>query len=201
MSNFLYSTLSVVHHILKRRDCKALAIITSVSFEIFYMFFTGIITVSSIPIPNDIAVPKLIVSTQGPIGTVPWVIAYLNRYSIFSMNLEAMISTTLISLLVGMNAALMLYHFKMKSEFRCECQSASPVFFASIIPASLSVFSCCGGGLLLILFGAGLMSAVMPYGNLFSIISIIGLTVAILISAYSIRLSTKLGKDLLKDAV
>lgn len=202
MSDFLYSTLATVRHVLYRRDCRALAIVTGISFAVFYIFFTGIITVSSRPIPDVVPVPYLKVITNGPIGTFPWIIAYLNRYSVFSMNLQAMIATVLISLLVAINSALTLYRFRIAKKVRCDCRSGAPIFFASIVPASFSVFACCGGGLLLTIFGAGLIGALMPYGNLFSIISILGLTAAMFISAYSINLTLRsVGKDLTKGSI
>lgn len=198
MPGFVYSTLASVWHILNNRECKAVAIGTGVAFAIFYIFFTGIITVSPVPMPIEKSLPYFRVITQGPIGMVPWIIAYLDRYTVFSMNLGAMISTILISALVGTNSALMLYRFRIKKTVRCDCASGAPAFFASIVPASLSVFACCGGGLLLTIFGAGLFSALIPYGGLFSIISILGLTTAMFISAYSINLTSSLGKDSLK---
>jgi len=202
MSNFLYSTIGNVWDILNKRDCKGLAIVTGVAFAVFYIFFTGIITVSSIPIPEVIPVPYLHVITNGPIGKFPWIVAYLDRYSVFSMNLEAMVSTALISSLVGVNSALTLYRFRIVKKMRCNCPSGSPAFFSSIVPASLSVFACCGGGLLLTIFGAGLMSALMPYGILFSIISIIGLTAAMFISAHGINLTLRsVGKNLTKGSI
>ena len=202
MSGFTYSALLTVWHILNKRDCKALAIVTGVAFAVFYIFFTGIITFSSIPIPEEIPVPYLHVITNGPIGKFPWIVAYLTRYSVFSMNLEAMISTILISLLVGINSALMLYRFRITKKAQCDCASGAPPFFASIVPASFSVFACCGGGLLLTIFGAGFMSALMPYGNLFSIISIIGLTAAMFVSSHGINFTLRsVGKDLTKGSI
>lgn len=202
MSNFLSSILVTIWNILNKRDCKVIAIVTGAAFAVFYIFFTGIITFSLIAIPEVIPVPSLHVITNGPIGKVPWIVAYLNRYSIFSMNLEAMVSTTLVSLLVGINSALMLHRFRITKKVKCDCPSGAPAFFASMVPASFSVFACCGGGFLLTIFGAGLMSALMPYGNLFSIISILGLAAAMFISAYSINLNLRsVGKDLTKGSI
>lgn len=197
MSNFLYSTLGTAWYVLKERKYRWVAIATSIAFALFYIFFTGIVTISSVPMPIERSLPYFRVITQGPIGQVPWIIAYLDRYTVFSMSPEAMISTIAISSLVGINSALLVYRFRAMKAFNCSCPSGSPAFFASIVPASLSVFACCGGGLLLAIFGAGLFTAVMPYGNLFSIISILGLTTAMFVSAYGINLNLRsIGKNL-----
>jgi|GEM_PF-2455127 len=202
MSGFVYSSLATVWHILNNRECKAIAIGTGVAFAIFYIFFTGIVIISPVPMVIEKSLPYFRVITQGPLGTVPWIIAYLDRYTVFSMNLGAMISTIAISSLVGVNSALMVYRFRLTKKVRCDCPSGSPVFFSSIVPASFSVFACCGGGLLLTIFGAGLFSALVPYGNLFSIISILGLATAMLISAYGTSLTLKsVGKDLAKGLI
>lgn len=109
----MQSTFATIQYILNERNCKAVAVVASVAFATFYIFFTGILTITSRPIPEEIPVPYLYVLTDDPIGKVPWIVAYLNRYSIFSINLEAMVATTLISLLVGANSALLLYRYKI----------------------------------------------------------------------------------------
>lgn len=163
--------LRIVRHVLSTKQCKVIFIVSSIAFALSYMFFTGIFIMTARPIPDDFTVPMFRVSRIHTVyGDFPWLIAYLDRNTIFSMTSEAFASTVTISSLVGLNSAILVY--RSKSELRsCKMQKNSVGLFG-IIPAFMCIFACCGGGAMVLLFGSGILASLFPYGPLFSLLSV-----------------------------
>ena len=105
--------------------------------------------------------PYIVLILDGPLGQVPWVIAFIPPI-IISISLEAGLSALLISILLGMNFSGLYYIWKYAKCDNCSVNAASSGL--SIIPSLLAVFSCCGGGILIAIF----MS--MGLGSLFTTI-------------------------------
>jgi len=191
MNELIRSTMDIVKHVSARNIYRVPGIIAGILFAIFYMFFTGIILVSEIPIPSEIRVPALHVIMKLPgvdtIGLTPWIVAYLDRHTIFSMNFSAMLSIVLISVLVALNIALLLYRRYLTKNYSCSCNSGAPAF-AGVIPALFSVFACCGGGLMLTIFGPLLFVSLQGLGGYFSAISILALLAGAFVTARGIKL-------------
>jgi hypothetical protein len=91
------------------RRIRMLGVAFSVLYAVVYAFANGMVFRSELPIPNTITLPQLEVLTVGPIGQVPWVIIYLDRYWIISVTLEAFLSWLALTALVGLNASALFY--------------------------------------------------------------------------------------------
>jgi hypothetical protein len=145
------------------RRIRMLGVAVSVSFAVVYAFAIGMVFRSALPIPDWITVPQLEVITVGPIGLVPWVIIYLDRYWIVSVSLEAFLSWLALTVL-----------------WCCSRAGGTLTTLASILPATFAVFGCCGGGLVtMMLLSAGLLPLVagsmLYYGRLFVTASVAAL--------------------------
>lgn len=190
MNELLRSTVDMIKYVSARNIYRIPAIIAGIVFAIFYMFFTGIIITSEIPIPPEVPVPYFRVYTTltgiESIGVVPWIIAYLNRHTVFSMNFSAMLSTVFISTLIAINVALLLYRRYLMKNYSCNCNSGTPAF-AGVIPAFFSVFACCGGGLLLTIFGPLFFLSLQGLGGYFSAISILALLAGVFVTVRGIK--------------
>jgi len=174
-------TLRVTKIVLSHRRYKIIMASTAIIFALSYMFFTGIFVFLDREIPEEFTVPMFrLARIHTEYGDFPWIIAYLDRHTIFSMSTEAMFSTTIISGLVGINSAFLAFRFSSASNKATCGLSKGSVGFFGIIPAFLSIFACCGGGMLVVLFGAGILAALFPYGFAFSIISIATLGLGVL---------------------
>ena len=189
----LKATKNLVSHILSHRKYKIIFLVTTIAFAVFYMFATGIFFYGAEPIAETIGVPYFNVIWPGDIinDQTPWVIAYLNTHLIFRMSSHAMVSTSMLSLLVGVNAALFAYSAKTRSSLNCECckgkrtsgSSSSILTIFRAIPASFATFAC-HGAILLPLLGLPVLSA---YSNVFVAASIGALVVGLLVTSNSIR--------------
>lgn len=190
MNELIHSTIDIVKYVCARDIYRVPGIIAGILLAIFYMFFTGIILVSEIPIPSEIRVPALHVIMKLPsvdtIGLTPWIIAYLDRHTIFSMNFSAMLSTVLISTFVAINVSLLLYRRYLMKNYSCSCNSGAPAF-AGVIPAFFSVFACCGGGSLLTIFGPLFFLSLQGLGGYFSAISILALLAGVFVTVRGIK--------------
>lgn len=165
------TSFQIIRRILSARRCKIIFIVSSIAFALSYMFFTGIFIVTARPIPDEFTVPMFRVSTIHTVyGDFPWIIAYLDRNTIFSMTLEALASTVAISSLVGLNSAILVYRSKKELK-SCNRQKNSVGLFG-LVPAFMSIFACCGGGALVLLFGSGILALLFPYGPFFSLLSV-----------------------------
>jgi hypothetical protein len=161
---------------------RMLGLAVAVSFAVVYAFAIGMVFRSALPIPDWITVPRLEVITVGPIGLVPWVIIYLDRYWIVSVSLEAFLSWLVLTVLVGLDASALFYlrRNRLASGWCCSRAGGTLTTLASILPATFAVFGCCGGGLVtMMLLSAGLLPLVagsMPYyGRLFIAASVAAL--------------------------
>lgn len=179
------NTIKVVRRVLRKGHYLTIAIVIALAYVVFYMFLTGIIQVSPEEIPETIKIPHASVTMRGAIGVVPWIVIYPDKHTVFSMTFSAMLSTVLNSLLVGLNSTLILYRYFISRFIQCPCNSVcgSPSL-AGLVPSAFSLFACCGGGLLVAVFGFGILPSLRPYGYVFSLIGIAAL-------AYGLFLNTK----------
>jgi len=190
MNEVIRSTIDIVKYASVRNFYRIPGILSGIAFAIFYMFFTGIIITTTRPIPEEITVPAFHVITKlvgvQSIGLVPWIVAYPDRYTVFSMNLSAMISTVLISTLFAINIALLLYRRNLMKNYSCSCSSGAPAL-AGVIPACFSVFACCGGGLILSIFGPLFFASLQGFGGYFSTVSILTLLAGVFVTTRGIK--------------
>lgn len=181
------NTVRVLRRVLRKGHYLAIAIGIALTYGIFYMFFTGIIQTASEPIQETIRIPYVKVSWRGEIGTVPWIVIYPDRHTVFSMTFAAMLSTLGNSLLVGLNSALILYRYFVSRFIQCKCKSVRGSFsIAGVMPSLFSVFACCGGGLLVAIFGFGILASLRSYGSVFSVVGIAILAYGIFLNAKAI---------------
>lgn len=181
-------TTRVVQRALGKGHYLAVAVIVALIYSVFYMFFTGIIQTSPEPIQETIKIPYAKVIWRGEIGTVPWIVIYPDRHTVFSMTFAAMLSTFLNSSLVGINGALILYRYRVSKFIQCQCKSTGgSISLAGVIPSIFSVFACCGGGLLLVIFGFGALASFRLFGPLFSFAGIVILAYGVFLNSKAIR--------------
>ncbi|MDJ0268977.1 MAG: hypothetical protein NXY59_00205 [Aigarchaeota archaeon] len=164
--------LSFIRLVMSFRRCRVYAALSAIAFFIAYAFGIGILAASPNPLPEDFPTPSYEVILEGPIGQVPWLIIYIDKYWMFSINLEASLAVVALTLLFSMNIAAMTYRLR-----HATCRRANnKAPFLAVIPSFFSVFSCCGSGLvftLLFAVGAGgLWSGIfLPYGRLLTILA------------------------------
>lgn len=188
LSLMIKDTTKVVRRVLGKGHYLAVAVLAALIYGVFYMFFTGIIQISLQPIPETIKVPHVSVLIQGPIGTVPWITIYPDRYTVFSMTGSAILSTFLNSLLIGIASALVLFRYKVSKFIGCQCKSTGgSTSLAGVLPSIFSVFACCGGGLLVAIFGFGILASLLAFGSIFSVIGIVILAYSVFLNAKAIK--------------
>jgi len=180
-------------YVLSFKRNKIYAIASGLAFFIAYSFGIGIFFQSPNPLPEDFPTPSYDLILDGPIGQVPWLVVYLNRNFIFSINLEAAIVTVVLTTLFTLNIVVLAY----SKQSNCGYPIRKKSLF-SVIPSFFSVFSCCGGGLvmsLLFTLGAGgLWSSIfLPYGWVLANIAALVLALNLLLS-YK-RISSKVVVD------
>ncbi|RMF28890.1 MAG: hypothetical protein D6752_06865 [Candidatus Nitrosothermus koennekii] len=182
--------LKIVRYTFSINQYRISAILSAILYSIFFMLFTGIITISNKPIPDEVPVPYLNIITRiqnlDSIDYTFWIVAYPNRYTVFSMNIEAMLSLLALSSLLAISIALMLYSRNLSKHYECNCHM-NKKGLVGIIPATFSVFSCCGGGLILALFGPSLLLTLQGIGSYLTIIGIIMLVSNILLTTNKIK--------------
>ena len=187
------AALRIVRYTFSINQYRIPALLASIAYALFFMLFTGIITISSKPIPESVPVPYFNVITRiqnlDSIDYTLWIVAYPNRYTVFSMNLEAMLSLLALSSLIAINVAFMLYarNLSRYHEYSCKIGKRG---FAGVIPATFSVFSCCGGGLILALFGPSLFLTLQGIGSYLTMIGIAMLLSNILLLTNRIKVMT-----------
>lgn len=169
-----------VRTVISDRKARMVGVISAIVFVVAYAFAIGMVFRNPFPIPSYISVPHLILITKGPIGQVPWLIAYIDRYWTLSVNLEAFLSALALSTLVGLNTSS-LYYFYRRGVASCSYPrrtvlTMSMSIFASALPSAFSLFSCCGGGLLIFVFlAAGALPLIagfmITYGKLLIVLS------------------------------
>jgi len=185
----LQYALSVIGSVLSKPKYKIVCIVVAILFSLAYMVFTGIFIFTPRAIPEEFTVPLFRVGQIHTVyGDFPWIVAYLDRHTIFSMTMEAMILSSTISILVGINTALILYRFRSPKNLQSCKRSQTTVGFFGVVPAFLSIFACCGGGILVMILGGGILSALFPYGPLFGITSIGILVTGILLITKNIKI-------------
>ena len=143
--------------------------------RLFYIFFSiyfpiHLLLTGMIFLDSTVAgsYPKVILLLNGPIGQVPWLIAIIPPL-VISISLEAGLSAIIISTLLALNLVGVYYIWKYA---KCEnCSTNAAVSGISILPALFAVFSCCGGGVLIMLlmslgFGSLFATVFYPYSRL-----------------------------------
>ncbi len=168
-----------VRALMSDKRARNTGVMSAVIFALVYAFAIGVVFRNPQPIPSYISVPQITLITRGPIGQVPWLIAYIDRYWTLSVNLEAFLSTLVLSSLVGLNASSLyyIYHRGVTSCPRRTALTRSVSVFVSALPAAFSVFSCCGGGLVFaVLLSAGALpliaGSISTYGKLLVVLSV-----------------------------
>jgi len=155
--------------VMKYRLVKASSLAGAVLFLIAYSFLIGMVFRLPVPLPPYKGTPSFDLILDGPIGQVPWLIVYLDRYWAVSINLEAGLTALLLSILFGLNIGLIIYSYRYAS---CRCGRNAALSFFSAIPSFFSLYTCCGGGLATaILFATvgGLGTSILiSYGRIFS---------------------------------
>jgi len=190
-------TIKTVQRVLGKGHYLAVAVVVALIYGVFYMFFTGIIQITAEEIPETIKIPHVYILLNGQIGLVPWITVYPDRHTVFSMTFAAMLSTFLNSVLVGIASALILYRYKVSKFIQCQCKSTGgSISLAGVLPSIFSVFACCGGGLLVAIFGVGILASLRTYGSMFSVIGIVILAYAIFLNAKVIRENLYTNKNL-----
>lgn len=188
--NELHSTIDIVKYVCARNYYRIPAILSAIAFAIFWMFFTGIIIVSTRPISDTIPIPFFHVITNiagvQSIGYVPWIIWYPNKYTVFSMNSSAMITISLVSALIAINVAMLLYRRKLMKDYSCSCISGAPLL-AGIIPGCFGIFACCGGGLVLSIFGPLFFASLFGLGGYLNAITILALLAGVFLTARGMK--------------
>jgi hypothetical protein len=166
------------------RKGRTMGVVSSIVFAVAYAFSIGMVYWSSIPIPDVITVPRLEVITAGPIGLVPWIVVYLDRYWVISVSLEAFLWWLTLTVLVGLNVSAFYYlrRDRLARGWCCSRVGGTLATLASVLPASFAVFACCGGGVVtLLLFSACLLPLVagsmLYYGRLLSVASVCALLI------------------------
>lgn len=168
------------------RDVRISSICGALGFLVAYSFLIGMVFRQPTPLPFTIATPTFDLILEGPIGQVPWLVAYLDRYWVVSVSLEAGLTAIALSILFGLNVGLTVYSYRYSS---CRRISNASLSFFSALPSFFSVFSCCGGGIVTtILFALGVgglwTSVLLPYGRILSAISALLLVSNIFIIYY-----------------
>ncbi|MEM3032435.1 MAG: hypothetical protein QW756_07265, partial [Nitrososphaerota archaeon] len=156
--------------ILTTRGVRKTIIIGAVTFFVLYSFSIGMVFRLPTPLPPTINTPMFDIIVDGPIGQVPWLIVYLDRFWVMSVSLEAGLSAILLSALFGLNMGFFFWAYKYSS---CRFNLNSAISAFSALPAFFSIFSCCGGGLVTtILFALGIggvwSGILLPYGRILS---------------------------------
>ncbi len=158
------------------RGARRVGTVSSVLFALAYAFAIGMVFRNPVPVPEYIAVPQVVLVTRGPIGQVPWLVVYVDRFWTVSVNLEAALSTIAISTLIGLNASA-LYFLSRRATCHIDSKRTAIPVFTSALPAFFGFFSCCGGGLVFaVLLSAGVLplvsGAMLTYGRLLVVTSI-----------------------------
>jgi len=199
-SIMIKDTIKVVQRVLGKGHYLAVAVVVAVVYSVIYMFFTGIIQTTAEPIQETIKIPHVSVTLRGEIGTVPWIVIYPDRYTVFSMTFSAMLSTLLNSVLVGIASALIFYRYRVSKFIQCQCKSTGgSISLAGVIPSIFSVFACCGGGILVAIFGFGALASLRLFGPLFSIAGIAILAYGVFLNAKAIKENLFTSKNNLYD--
>jgi hypothetical protein len=182
---FLYRVLGV-------RQCRLIAVSSSLVFLLIYALAVGMIFILPSPLPETIRTPLVQLILEGPLGQVPWLVIYLNRYWVLSVSLEAALAASTLTVLFGLNVGALLYAYRYAA---CRCLYNVNLGGLAVLPALFSVFACCGGGLMTtLLFTLGLSgfvtSILLPYGRVLAAVS------ASLLLANLVYIYVKLKRDI-----
>ena len=188
--NVIALTIDIIRYMFKINRYRIFALSSAIAYALFFMLFTGILLISNKPIPESVPVPyfKIITRIQNldSIDYTLWIVAYPNRYTVFSMSLEAMLAITILSSLVAINVALLLYKRDLNRLYRCNCRS-SKALLAGLLPGSFAAFNCCAGGLMFMIFGSSLFLTLQNIGLYFVLLGAATLIASILFTSRSIK--------------
>jgi len=176
----LLPVLETIRTVLSTAHYSFLASGVVVVYSLFYMVFTGILSYVDFDLSTVVPIPYLQIYLNGPIGTVPSVVWAPTNNLVFSINLSAALFIVTTSLLVGVNAALLVYSMRIP---RCNCKPHAGVGVFGMVSGLISTFACCGGGMLMALTGAS-FALFVKYADAFiiSTLLILGFTTVALSS-------------------
>nr|BAJ46873.1 hypothetical protein HGMM_F29F10C45 [Candidatus Caldarchaeum subterraneum]BAL55231.1 hypothetical protein HGMM_F25A04C17 [uncultured crenarchaeote] len=147
------------------------------AYAVAYLFLVGIVFPLSFTLPPSFPIPSYEV-VEGQFPQFPILTIYISRGWALSINPEAFITLTVLTLLVSLNTAALIY---LNRHGVCSLGKRLPASYAALLPSLFTFFSCCGGGVvstLLLSTGAGLSALVFlqDYGRIFTLISAAMLT-------------------------
>ncbi|MEM1947637.1 MAG: hypothetical protein QXY84_02865 [Candidatus Caldarchaeum sp.] len=159
--------------VLSEKSSKRVFFLSSSVFAVVYVFMVGIVFQLPYVLPETF--PRLAhqIIFEGFSPQYPVLIVYFQRQWVFSINPEAAISLTTLSVLVGLNAAAIIHAQK-----HLTCRTSSKIHFSwmAVVLSFFSFFTCCGSGIvftILLSAGAGLsvLGFLQEYGRLFTFLS------------------------------
>ncbi len=176
MSTGVAGFLTFIRGACSQKSRRHLGLLSAILFAAVYSGVIGVVSRSQQPLPPEITTPSLDVITRGPIGQVPWIIVYLDRHWMISVNLEAILAIIVLSMLIGLNVSCLLFIYSLRGLIGGFC-----LMGLSAIPSFFSIFSCCGGGIAMwVILATGLLplftSVILPLNKLFLLISVSLLT-------------------------
>jgi len=118
------------------------AALSATLFLVSYAFIIGVVSRSPYPLPPTLVTPSADLILDGPLGQVPWLVVYIDRYWVLSVSLEAGLTILALTALFGLNVGAMLYA-QWYASCRCDKNAVASGFF--VVPAFFAMFSCCGG--------------------------------------------------------
>jgi len=158
-------TAVVKNQIIKDRKLVLITIATAISYVFAYLFITGAVFY----FPNGL--PGIILSQYPPpsFELTPRFMAFVpTEYVAGSITYEALVFLVIVSSLFGLSMSLLLVNRRMQTA----CKLPSMGMFG-IIPATITTFSCCGGGMLALAFGPAVFNALTLNSEYFLYLSTI----------------------------
>lgn len=175
-----------LRYVLGRKKYASLTALLGLAYAIAYMVVSGIITYNpATDFSQSVKIPFTRILTAGPIGEAPSLLWIPTKHMALSINFSAAMFTLSTAFLVGSNIALLAYNF---GGFRSGCRKEGGLCAVSITPPLFTMFSCCAGGPILAILGAGAFAALMEYSLVFQVGSIGLLVLSLLL------ISRRLGK-------
>lgn len=160
--------------ILKTRKYQLVMLFSAIIYAVLYMFAVGIISYYPGFASLKVSTPILGVNSLG-IMIIP------GNYIFIFVFYSAIVFLITSSLLVGLNVALMAYSRDVSQTCgHCKTSTIKSSGILAILPAFLTSFSCCGGGLLAFVIGPAAFSSLAIYGNYMALLAIAGLAASTL---------------------
>jgi hypothetical protein len=180
-------TAVVKNQIIKDRKLVLVTISTAISYAFAYLSITGALFY----FPNGL--PGIILSQYTPpsFELTPRSIAFVpTEYVAGSITYEALLFLVIVSSLFGLSMSLLLVNRRMQTS--CGLPSMGML---GIIPATITTFSCCGGGMLALAFGPAVFTALTLNSQYFLYLSTISMF------AGTFMLARRVDKQIKKSAI